>query len=226
MMRVGFGPGWFVVLGMVACAGSDGAAGANGLSRVVVEPPGAHCPAGGQAIEIGLDANGSGQLDAEEVSGTSYVCNGTSVTTEVLAIAPGDPRCTHGGSAMRVNGGVEMVACNGAPGPQGDAGLPPPEPVLGQFATSQVVRGAVVTCASVATTASSVSCTGLEINGMDLRLSSTDVNAVCRGITGKGYSTANGLGTVTSPYVVADGTSWAIVTTGAVSPAQNVSCAK
>ena len=39
------------------------------------EPPGANCVAGGTAVLVGLDRDGSGTLDAGEVDATSYVCN-------------------------------------------------------------------------------------------------------------------------------------------------------
>lgn len=38
---------------------------------------GSECPAGGVAVNNGLDTNGNGILDQEEITHTQYVCNGT-----------------------------------------------------------------------------------------------------------------------------------------------------
>lgn len=46
------------------------------LVNVVDEPAGANCEFGGLKVESGTDADGSGTLDAGEVSETQYVCNG------------------------------------------------------------------------------------------------------------------------------------------------------
>ncbi len=51
----------------------------DGELRLVVvsqEPAGDNCPNGGNKIEVGLDANGDGDLDADEVYSTFYECNG------------------------------------------------------------------------------------------------------------------------------------------------------
>src|SRR4051794_37762815 len=82
---------------LVGCRGSDGAEGASALSRVVAEPEGNNCPASGQAFQFGVDQDSSGVLDADEVKGTSYVCNGTSASVAASPIAVGDARCPSGG---------------------------------------------------------------------------------------------------------------------------------
>jgi hypothetical protein len=56
-----------------------GTPGANSLVKVTAEPPGANCVAGGQRIDVGVDANGNGVLDPSEVTQTAYVCNGVDV---------------------------------------------------------------------------------------------------------------------------------------------------
>ncbi len=53
-----------------------GAAGENALVSVSTEPPGANCANGGQRIDSGLDLNGDGTLEANEITSTRYVCNG------------------------------------------------------------------------------------------------------------------------------------------------------
>jgi hypothetical protein len=253
MARFGLRSGLLLASGMIAlvgCADDDGAVSttAQALTHVVPEAAGANCPAGGQAFQFGVDSNGNDRLDADEVTGTSYVCNGASSTLEpVLEPIPvGDPRCPHGGTVLRIErsgGGApttekEVVACNGAPGAdgaqgaegpqglQGDAGAQgpaAPEPVLGQFMASQIVKGAVLTCAGFSTTASSASCTGMKLNGLDVRLASTEAAAVCNAITGKGFAVASGQGTASNPYLVWNGTTWSLATTGAA-PMQTLHC--
>jgi len=65
--------------GSAGAHGASGAAGINGLNALVQmldEPSGANCAAGGESINVGVDANASGVLEASEVSGTGYVCSG------------------------------------------------------------------------------------------------------------------------------------------------------
>lgn len=294
MSRIGIGVGALVIslTALVAgCAESEDtnaalpAAGTSALTRIVPEAAGANCPAGGQAIRFGVDRNGSGLLDDDEVTGVSYVCNGTSssMSTDLVPILPGDPRCPDGGMALTVvaEPGAppkEIAACNGSPGgrtgaqgpegqrgPQGAPGQPgavgtpgaqgpqgaqgaqgpqgvpgaqgpqgvqgpagpaAPEPRFGQFLGSQIVKGVVATCTTTAAAATTVECRGLKLNGLDVRLHPTDANVICQAITGKGYDTASGLGVVAAPYVAwnATATSWELVTSGNVSPMQNLTC--
>jgi len=224
---------------LAACGDSEPAAEAPAtLNRVVAEQPGKNCEAGGQAIQLGVDANGSGVLDDDEVKGTSYVCNGvaTRAEVEVATIPVGDPRCPNGGTSMKVAGSKEVVACNGAvgaqgaqgvAGAQGDAGAQgsaAPEPVLGQFLASQVVKGAVLTCATNTSAATTVACQGLKVNGLDVRLAPGEANAICSAITGKGYETASGLGLITAPFMTWTSGAWTIQPTGSTSPMQNLTC--
>jgi hypothetical protein len=51
------------------------------LASVAAEPSGDNCPAGGQKIITGIDANGNGILEASEVQQVAYVCNGHSAGT-------------------------------------------------------------------------------------------------------------------------------------------------
>jgi hypothetical protein len=62
--------------------GTDGDDGANGVTSlgtlvsIKVESAGEHCATGGQRVDYGQDDDASGILDASEVDGTKYVCNG------------------------------------------------------------------------------------------------------------------------------------------------------
>jgi ELWxxDGT repeat protein len=60
-------------------AGDDGADGMGGLSALAVtstEPAGSNCADGGLKIEVGVDDNYNGLLEASEVDQTQYVCDG------------------------------------------------------------------------------------------------------------------------------------------------------
>lgn len=59
--------------------GADGLAGADGVSHLVAtadEPAGPNCADGGIVVTSGPDTDGSGSLDAGEVTATRYVCDG------------------------------------------------------------------------------------------------------------------------------------------------------
>jgi hypothetical protein len=58
------------------CNGAAGANGKNALVNVTPEAAGVNCTEGGQKVEYGQDANGNGTLEAAELAGTRYVCNG------------------------------------------------------------------------------------------------------------------------------------------------------
>jgi hypothetical protein len=66
----------------------DGANGKNTLVNTTSEPAGANCATGGTKIEVGLDANANGVLDAGEIDATltKYVCNGATTGTQIISI--------------------------------------------------------------------------------------------------------------------------------------------
>lgn len=78
-----------------ACDGAPGAQGSAGgavgvaLVRTSSEPAGANCAKGGQKVEAGVDANGSGALDDAEVTSTGFVCTGATGKSGCSA-APGE----------------------------------------------------------------------------------------------------------------------------------------
>lgn len=263
MIRFGFQVGLMTAvatvgaLALVGCAGDDGGSlgtSSNALTRVVAEAAGSNCPAGGQAFQYGIDANGNDQLDEEEVKGTSYVCNGAVVAPKFESIPVGDPRCPNGGTRIVIEGGAspqESIVCNGvqgaqgdkgdqgvqgiqgeqgiqgdagAQGAQGDAGAAAPEPVLGQFLASQIVKGAVVTCTTFTVAGSTSECRGMKLNGVDARLAPTEANVICNAITGKGYNTASGMGVV-SQYIGWTNGAWTLAN-ASTSPMQNLTCNK
>ena len=110
----------------------------------------------------------------------------------------------------------------GDAGPQGDAGAPAPEPVFGQFLASQIVKGAVLTCASMTTAGTTSVCNGLKVNGLDVYLGPTEANLICSAVTGKGYNNASGMGVVPQHMAWRSG-SWSFVPSSA-SPMSNLTC--
>jgi alpha-tubulin suppressor-like RCC1 family protein len=71
------------------CNGPPGPSGDDSLFSVTSVPTGsAHCPGGGQEIQVGVDTNGDGVLESGEVQQTSYLCNGTSPTVDAGACSP------------------------------------------------------------------------------------------------------------------------------------------
>ena len=61
------------LLGLGACAGSQGAPGtsANAVTSTSTEPAGTNCPLGGIRLDVGTDTNDNGALDPGEITGTS-----------------------------------------------------------------------------------------------------------------------------------------------------------
>lgn len=77
-----------------ATSGTPGADGNDNLATVTTEAPGPNCAAGGNFIEFGVDDNNNGTLEAGEIDGSYYVCNGTagvsndtSATNEIQTIS-------------------------------------------------------------------------------------------------------------------------------------------
>lgn len=99
--------------GLAACTGADGAAGeagpngaagASSLVAITDEPAGANCAEGGRRVDVGLDDNGNGVLDTEEIDNTTYVCDGgpgprTLVTSSA---EPPGANCANGGQRIDI----------------------------------------------------------------------------------------------------------------------------
>ena len=122
---------WTIVLALAlalaASGGGEGGGGGNGdgagddggvtvgqpstaVNTIVLEPGDEDCPFGGIRVESGIDENGNGVLDPEEVDTTEKVCNGAPgagqnslVTTTDLAADDSD--CPEGG--VRIDVGVD-----------------------------------------------------------------------------------------------------------------------
>jgi OmcA/MtrC family decaheme c-type cytochrome len=92
------------VLLFAACegpAGSSGGDGSNALVTTTTEQAGSNCANGGTKIEVGVDDDGNGVLDAAEVTSTSYVCNGPGTVSLVATSAePPGASCPWGGTKI------------------------------------------------------------------------------------------------------------------------------
>jgi len=105
---------------------------ANSLVITTGEPAGPNCPGGGTKIDVGVDGNGDGALDADEITNTSYACNGTGGTSSLVATSdePAGTNCPFGGTKIEtgldangsgtlepaeVNPAATSYVCNVAP---------------------------------------------------------------------------------------------------------------
>jgi hypothetical protein len=115
--------------------GSNGTDGKNALVNTTIEPAGANCANGGTKIEVGLDANNSGILEASEINAaqTKYICNGAQgpagangingINGAVGATGPQGPTGATGQAGPQGIAGTNGVnGVDGAQGPQGIQG--------------------------------------------------------------------------------------------------------
>jgi hypothetical protein len=65
-----------ITTALFGCQGPAGEAGWNSVVKTSTELPGDNCSNGGIKIESGIDINGNGVLDLDEIDQTQYVCNG------------------------------------------------------------------------------------------------------------------------------------------------------
>jgi hypothetical protein len=86
------------------CNGADGN---TSLTSVITEPAGDNCENGGVKINTGVDLNGDGTLDTDEITATAYVCNGIDgnsglikTTNEAAGI-----NCENGG--IKIDSGID-----------------------------------------------------------------------------------------------------------------------
>ena len=99
----------------------------------------------------------------------------------------------------------------GATGPQGPAGLGGLPP-LGRFTPTQIVRGAILTCASSSGLPFEFSsCVGPKLNGMDIRSGVGEAATICDAVTGPPVSsTPIALGEANLPFFIWNGSNWAL----------------
>ncbi|ADO70947.1 DUF7151 family protein [Stigmatella aurantiaca] len=88
------------------CQSVTSLTGAQALIRLDVEPSGANCSQGGTAVKSGLDLNANGKLDVDEVSNTTFVCNGLPGRNGKNALVrldsePAGSTCAYGGTSVK-----------------------------------------------------------------------------------------------------------------------------
>ena len=60
------------------------------------------CPAGGTKLDFGLDTNGNGTLDADEITGSHTICNAASAPTLTSVTPTGaSMKCPSGGTTVK-----------------------------------------------------------------------------------------------------------------------------
>ncbi len=127
-------------VGAVGPTGPVGAAGLATVARTTAEPAGANCATGGVKIELGLDTNFNGTLDAGEVNAalTRYVCNGAQGPQGIAG-----PAGASSTDAIWGDGGDGALAI----GSSVDWSATPPSGTL-QYASITVNAGATLTIPS------------------------------------------------------------------------------
>ena len=130
------GLSFVLLLALIACGGGNsgaigpaGLGGNNAALRTTPTPADSQCPSGGIKVESGLDANSNGQLDSNEISTHTTVCNapagnagaagqaGAAGTTTTGVVGPAGAT----GSAGQT-GGTGAAGATGATGQPGAAG--------------------------------------------------------------------------------------------------------
>jgi len=188
--------------GIAGTNGTNGSNGFNTLVKTTTELAGANCATGGTKVEVGIDANGNGILDAGEVNIalTKYICNGaTGVTGPTGLTGPQGPAGPQG-----------VVGTNGTNGTNGYNTL---------VKTTTELAGA--NCATGGTKVE----VGLDINGNGIldaaEIISAQIKYICNGLVGPqgpiGLPGAAGTfpsGTNTGDMQYWNGTSWVMIPIG------------
>jgi hypothetical protein len=105
---------------------------------------------------------------------------------------------------------------SGATGPQGPSDL---TPAVGSFTPTQLVQGAVLTCA----TFTSTQCTGMKLNGLDVRLDIPEANRICNTVRGTNFNNGVGTGVTSGPHFFWNGTNWTL-TSSVETPMNTLNC--
>ncbi len=170
--------------GIQGVAGTNGTNGKNTLVKTTTESAGVNCATGGTKVEVGLDANSNGVLDAGEVNATltKYICNGA-----VGAIGAQGVAGTNGATGPQ--GPIGLTGATGPVGPQGIQGVAGTNGVDGKNTlVNTTTEPAGTNCANGGTKIE----VGLDINSNGI-LESSEVNSsltkyVCNGTNSTGGS--------------------------------------
>ncbi len=97
--------------GSIGETGPQGEVGIDGTSALVVttaEAAGANCAGGGVRLDVGIDDNADGTLDAGEIDATSYICNGADGADGVDGLNSLTRTSTNGVTGCGSAGGVTI----------------------------------------------------------------------------------------------------------------------
>ena len=163
--------------GPAGANGNNGADGKNALVNTTLEPAGTNCATGGTKIEVGIDLNSNGILDANEIntSQTKYVCNGAQGPQGIQGLT----------GATGAQGPIGLTGPQGATGPQGVAGTNGTNGTDGKNTlVKTTTEAAGVNCATGGTKVE----VGLDANSNGV-LDASEVNAaltkyICNGAVG------------------------------------------
>ncbi len=137
-------------------------------------------------------------------------CYDSGGNVKVVAALP----CPKGYTALQWNqtgptggtGPTGASGATGATGPRGPADLPP----VGAFTPTQLVQGAILTCATINTTVADSTCSGLQLNGEDIEFTIDGANRICKTITGGQFDVGAAGGEAANPHFTWNGTSWTL----------------
>jgi hypothetical protein len=110
----------------------------------------------------------------------------------------------------------------GNTGPQGLSGLPP----VGSFTPTQIVEGAILTCASTSVSATTTDCSGSKLNGLNISgVPGFDANgnAICNVVTGHSWAGIAFGGVSPGPQFTWNGSNW-VLASAAVQPITAIDC--
>jgi len=81
------------------------------------------------------------------------------------------------------------------------------------FTPTQIVEAAILTCTSTSATATTTTCDGPKLNGLDIRFGIAEANAICHVVTGGGFNFVFSNSPPAVPYFIWNGSSWALSST-------------
>src|SRR5580704_2624559 len=114
------------------------------LTTTTPEPDGANCQYGGTKVEVGIDKNGNGMLDPDEVQSTFYICN------QMPTPSPTDPLMSLYYGELQIGSAADVAAAQGYTGVIGDVIIVPQEDTAAiavDLPNLQFVSGSITDCA-------------------------------------------------------------------------------
>jgi hypothetical protein len=176
---------------------------------------------GGKGCQAGEKPLNWSQTGATGTLGATGPTGPTGPTGQTGATGPTGPTGATGATGPTgATGASGETGPTGPTGPQGPADLLP----LDAFTPTQLVQGAILTCASTINTATFALCDASpKLNGMDIRASFIEANRICATVTGAIAFAISGSGLAGNPHFIWTGTAWALSSAPA-SPLISIEC--